>query len=64
MKLNPDIYNDVAREVLRAEDNILESTTKFMFTGKESLIILEKLMKEVKACKLDYYGVQFYWVSI
>ena len=62
--LNPDIYFDLAMEILRVRRRDREDPIRLMFSGKEPLTTMETLMKKVKYCIYDNYGLDFYWVSI
>lgn len=64
MILNPDIYFDLAMEILSVRRRDREDPIRLMFAGKEPLNVMENLMKKVKYCIYDNYGVDFHWVSI
>ena len=47
MILNSDVYYNVIQEILRSENRDLEITIKFMFSGKQSLVMWKKFIESV-----------------
>ena len=74
MTLNTDLCHNVIREVLYSEDQNLEITTKFMFSGKKSLVLWKTFIEsanlvECSDSKKDndspiYYFAQLNWVCV
>lgn len=55
MRLNPDLYSDLVREIILSEYGSLKMTTAFMFSGKQPLRTLRNFIEKIKWFKYRYH---------
>ena len=74
MTLNADLCHNVIREFLYSEDQDLEITTKFMFSGKKPLVLWKNFIENVNLVECSdskkdnddctCYFAQLNWVCV
>ncbi|KAE9547669.1 hypothetical protein FO519_009121 [Halicephalobus sp. NKZ332] len=71
MRLNPDIYHDLAWEFMVSKDDILEILSKFMFSGNESLSTVRNFARKMDCLEISdaseddqcdpFYSLRLIW---